>query len=148
MNLLNVSTIVCLGLLVGTEFAVSAFVNPILWQLESTAQAAAVRLFARKLGTAMPFWYMGCFALLVTEAVLRRNLPGFSLLVSAGAIWAAVIVLTLLFLVPINNRMMRLEPGALATAASLEHRRWDRMHRARVGALAIALVCFLIATGA
>jgi uncharacterized membrane protein len=147
ITILNVTTIVCVGLLIGTEFAVSVFINPVLGQLESSAQAAAIRLFARKLGTAMPFWYVGCFVLLVVEAILRVHAQGFGFVVGASVIWAAVIVLTLLFLVPINNRMMRLEPGALAVAARKEHRRWDRMHRVRVGALAIALVCFLIATG-
>lgn len=34
MLLLNTLTTVCIGLLIGTEFAVSAFINPVLWKLE------------------------------------------------------------------------------------------------------------------
>jgi hypothetical protein len=55
MLALNVVTTLCIGLLIGTEFAVSAFINPILRKLDSRAQASAIRLFAKRLGTAMPF---------------------------------------------------------------------------------------------
>jgi uncharacterized membrane protein len=93
----------------------------------------------------MPFWYVLSLLLLVLEMVLRRHEAGFALLVAAIAIWAVVIVLTLLFLVPINNRMIRLEPGGFAEAARREHHRWDSMHRVRVAALTAAMVCFLLA---
>jgi uncharacterized membrane protein len=141
----DILTTVCIGLMIGTEFAVSVFVNPVLWRLEDGAQAEAIPLFARRLGTAMPFWYVLSLLLLVLEMVLRRHEAGFALLVAAIAIWAVVIVLTLLFLVPINNRMIRLEPGGFAEAARREHHRWDSMHRVRVAALTAAMVCFLLA---
>jgi len=40
MNLLNIATILCIGLLIGAEFAVSAFINPVVWKLDPAAQAA------------------------------------------------------------------------------------------------------------
>jgi hypothetical protein len=45
MNLLNIATILCIGLLIGNEFAVSAFINPVVWKLDSGAQATAFRRF-------------------------------------------------------------------------------------------------------
>lgn len=143
--LLDVVTTVCVGLLIGTEFAVSAFINPILWQLEEGAQSRSIALFARRLGTAMPFWYGAAFLLLVGEAVMRRGSGGRVLLSVAVVLWAAVIVLTLAFLVPINNRMARLDGVALPEAARREHRRWDGLHRLRVATLTAAMICFLIA---
>src|ERR1700710_698156 len=107
MLFLDIAMIVCIGLLVGTEFAVSVFVNPVLWRMEEKAQAAAIRMFAIRLGKSMPFWYAASLLLLLAEAVLRHHAPGSSLLITACAIWAVVIVLTLAFLVPINNRMMQ-----------------------------------------
>jgi uncharacterized membrane protein len=145
MTFTDIFTTVCIGLMIGTEFAVSVFVNPVLWRLEDGAQVAAIRMFARKLGTAMPFWYVLSQLLLVVETLLRRHEAAFPLLVAAVAIWAVVIVLTLHLLVPINNRMMRLEPGGFAEAARQEHHRWDSMHRLRVAALTAAMVCFLLA---
>ncbi|MBT9333181.1 DUF1772 domain-containing protein [Paracidobacterium acidisoli] len=147
MHILNIATIVSIGLLTGTEFAVSAFINPVLWQMEDRSQARAVSLFAKKLGTAMPFWYVLSFLLLIAEAVLQRHASGLPLLIAAGTIWATVILLTLLFLVPINNRMGRLQADSFPEEAKREHHRWDAMHRLRVAALGAALVCLLLAAG-
>jgi uncharacterized membrane protein len=143
--LLDIVTTVCIGLLIGTEFAVAVFINPILRKLAVREELRAIRLFAAKLGAAMPFWYSVSLLLLIGEAVLRHGKNGYLLLVAASAIWAAVIVLTLLFLVPINNRMARVDPDAEPELALREHGQWDAMHRWRVASLTAALVCFLMA---
>ena len=93
----------------------------------------------------MPFWYCLSFLLLVAEAITRHGDSGFVLLIAASAIWAAVIVLTLLFLVPINNRLTRIDLEAAAEPALKEHSQWDAMHRWRVATLTASMVCFLIA---
>jgi uncharacterized membrane protein len=147
MMILDVVTILCIGLLVGTEFAVSAFINPILAKLEEGAQAQAIGMFARRLGFVMPFWYAGSLLLLIAGAAIRWRATGDSLLIAACAIWVVVIVATLLLLVPINNRMMQLDTKAFPAAAQREHRKWERLHRVRVAALAAAAVCFLVAVG-
>jgi len=54
-------------------------------------------------------------------------------------------VLTLIFLVPINNRLARQEGHASPIQAHREHKRWHSMHRARVAALGAAMVLFLVA---
>jgi hypothetical protein len=48
MNILNAATVLCIGLLIGAEFTVSAFLNPILWKLDFAAQATAIPLFTRR----------------------------------------------------------------------------------------------------
>jgi hypothetical protein len=50
-----------------------------------------------------------------------------------------------LFLVPINNRMMRLDASSFPEESQREHRRWEALHRLRVAALVMAMVCFLLA---
>jgi uncharacterized membrane protein len=144
-SFLYIVTTVCIGWLIGTEFAVSVFINPVLRKLEERAQARAISFFAARLGKAMPFWYALSLVLLLVEAAVERHEPGILLLIAASAIWFAVIVLTLLFLVPINNRMMKLDAGSFPERAQQEHRRWDRFHRLRVIALGAAMVCFLLA---
>ena len=143
--LLDIVTTVCIGLLIGTEFAVAVFINPILRKLEAREELRAIRLFAAKLGAAMPFWYGFSFLLLIAEAVLRHGENGYLLLIAASAIWAAVIVLSILFLVPINNRLAHVDPDTAAEPALKEHGQWDAMHRWRVATLTAAMVCFLIA---
>ena len=143
--LLDIIAVICIGLLVGVEFAVAAFINPILRKLNRREELNAVRLFAAKLGKIMPFWYGLSLVLLVAEVIVRYPNRGESLLIAAGAIWAAVILLTIVFLVPINNRMARLDPNAAPDDAMQEHSRWDLMHRWRVVSLTAAMVCFLLA---
>lgn len=143
--LLDIVTTVCIGLLIGTEFAVAVFINPTLRRLRPREELRAIRLFAAKLGSAMPIWYCVSLLLLIAEAVLRRGEIGYSLLITASAIWVSVIVLTILFLVPINNRLARIDPNAAAEPALKEHGRWDTMHRWRVATLTAAMVCFLMA---
>jgi uncharacterized membrane protein len=143
MLLLNILTTVSIGLLIGTEFAVSAFINPVLWKLEERAQARAISLFAAKLGTVMPFWYALNLVLLLVETVVHGHGPGKPLLVTASVIWAAVIALTVWFLVPINKRMTRLA-DSIPEEARRSHKRWDTLHRLRIVALIVAMICFLV----
>ena len=140
----SIATVLSLGLMIGVEFAVSAFINPILWNLDEQAREQAVRLFARKLGRIMPFWYSGNLVLLVIQAILFRGQPAIGTLAAACGIWVAVIILTLLFLVPINNRLARQDAALSPEEAHRQHRRWDGLHRARVVALVSAYVLLLV----
>ncbi len=141
---LDTVTILCIGLMIGTEFAVSAFVNPVLEVLGGSAQAHAARLFARRLGQAMPFWYVLSFLLLIAETITVRHSPAMPFLAAACAIWAAVIALTLIFLVPINNRIANMDFATFTDALRREHKLWDLRHRWRVLALCAAMICMLI----
>ena len=145
MIYLDIGTTVCIGLLIGAEFAVSVFINPVLQRLDTETRMKAISFFAKRLGTAMPFWYVASILLLIAEAALRWYSSSESLLITAGALWLAVIILTLIFLVPINNRMMKLVAGSSAETSLREHQTWELLHRGRVAALTAAMVCFLIA---
>jgi len=145
MIYLDILTAVCIGLLIGTEFTVSVFINPILQRLDTDTRMKTISYFAKRLGTAMPFWYVLSFLLLIGESVLRRNGNSESLLTTASALWLAVIVLTLIFLVPINNRMMRLDTNSPSESSLREHTKWDLLHRGRIAVLTASMVCFLLA---
>jgi len=145
MIYLDILTTVCIGLLIGTEFTVSVFINPILQRLDTGMRMKTISYFAKRLGTAMPFWYVLSLLLLLAEAALRRHNFSGSLLLTASALWFAVIVLTLLFLVPINNRMMRLDANSPSESSLREHTKWEVLHRGRVAVLTASMVCFLLA---
>jgi uncharacterized membrane protein len=145
MLIVQILTIVSIGLLIGTEFAVSVFINPVLVRLETRTRAQAIQMFATRLGKAMPFWYAADLVLLLIVTYLHRHRPGLALLIAAIAIWAVVILLTILFLVPINNRMMRLDPDSFTEAQQREHQRWTTLHHLRVLSLCVAMVCLLLA---
>jgi len=139
MHLLDAATIATAGLMVGNELAVSAFVNPAMWQLESASQARGLSLLARSLGRVMPVWYSLLLALLALESFLHRHQAAWIPLLAATAIWAGVIVYTIGMLVPINNRMASLSSSSPAAGWKQDHKRWDALHRVRILLLAIAL---------
>ncbi|HLY42099.1 MAG TPA: anthrone oxygenase family protein [Terracidiphilus sp.] len=142
---LNVLAVVCIGLLAGVELAVSVFVNPVLWKLDPAAGAGTVRAFARNLGAVMPVWYSVSMVLLLVELFAGWHGSGSALLIVSSAIWAAVILLTLLFLVPINSRLAKLDTGSWTEQVWREHRTWDTRHRVRIAALVASWVCLLLA---
>src|SRR6201994_1337620 len=120
MDILNVATIVCIGLLIGAELAVSVFINPVVWKLDPAAQATAFRLFGRRLGGAMPVWYIASLLLLVSETITHRHEPHVGLLGVAIVFWGAAIALSLLSLVPINNRMVRMDADGFTESEQTE----------------------------
>jgi uncharacterized membrane protein len=138
MHLLDTITITLAGLMVGNELAVSAFVNPALWRLESGPQALGLSLLARSLGRGMPFWYSLCLALFAWESFLHRHQPALVPLLTATLIWMGVIVFTIRMLVPINNRIASLNTVAPTPGWKEDHKKWDSLHRVRILLLAVA----------
>ena len=147
MNILNVATILCIGLLIGAEFSMSAFVNPVLNKLDVAAKAEATRLFARLLGTVMPFWYVASLLLLLSETIIHMHNSAVVWLGVAVAFWGAAIALSIVSLVPINNRLAQMAADGWTESTQRDHRKWDALHRARVFALAVAMIFFLAGIG-
>jgi uncharacterized membrane protein len=148
MHLLNTITIALAGLMVGNELAVSVFVNPAAWQLESGPQAQELSILARSLGRVMPVWYSLCLALLGIESYLHRHQGTLALLLAATLIWAAVIAFTIAILVPINNRIASLNTAAPTPGWKRDHRKWDSLHRVRIVLLAVAVLFLIYALAA
>ncbi|MUL81500.1 DUF1772 domain-containing protein [Mycobacterium sp. CBMA247] len=140
---MQILALVVTGPLVGVEFGVAAFTNPILQRLPDAAYRQARSTGSRILGTAMPFWYAGTVALLIAAAVRS---PG-PLLITAVVLMGLVMLLTLTTLVPINNRVAAGFGGDEASDQFHELvRRWDRLHWLRVGLLAAAFVLLVVAS--
>jgi uncharacterized membrane protein len=137
--MLGLFTILCVGIMTGNEFAVSAFVNPAIWQLDQPAQARAASLFARSLGKVMPIWYALSLVLLIAEAIVRRHSGAVSFLYAAVALLALSVVFSIGLLVPINNRIARLETNSPDPRWREDHKRWDNLHRIRIAMLVAAL---------
>lgn len=140
-EIIEVLAVLVVGPMVGSEFAVAAFLNPIAGRLTDDAFRAARSDGSRVLGRIMPFWYFTALALLVVAAVFTRS----ALIGVAAGLMAIVVVLTATVLVPINNRIAAWP--ATGEPPSEPARRWDRLHRVRVTILAalfvlLALACF------
>lgn len=132
MHWFNTVAVFSLVTLLGVEFSVSAFTNPAVWRLEPDAQWKMLSRMAAVFGKAMPVWYLGSTLLVGVETWLYRRAPERSILLAVDAIMILIAVASVFVLVPLNNRVAE---GAGDWQRS--HRRWDRIHRARIGALAV-----------
>lgn len=131
--------LVIAGPMVGVEFAVAAFANPIFGRLPDDAYWQARRDSARVLGKVMPFWYIATLVALIAVAVITS---GQWPVTAAAVMLALVVLLTVTMLVPINNRI-----GAWTGAADVDRdlaRRWDRLHWLRVALLVVMFVLLVV----
>jgi uncharacterized membrane protein len=141
----DVVTAAITGIMVGNEFAVAVFVHPHLQRLHDRAHAKTAALLAGSLGKAMPIWYGLSLVLILIATFEHRpisNGPGL-LLASAALLWAATIVFTVTMLVPINNRIARMNPEQPHEGWLRDRARWDQLHRIRVVLLIVALLLLL-----
>jgi hypothetical protein len=135
------------GTMVGVEFAVAVFVNPMLLRLPAGAALEARADGARVLGRVMPFWYVGSLLLTagLAAATWGRSAAGAGAATAAAALLAVSVVMSVALLVPIASRS--------ATCTYIDHpddyreqtQRWDRLHYARVAIIIAAFVLTVVA---
>jgi uncharacterized membrane protein len=133
------------GLMVGVEFAVAVFVNPILLRLPAGSSLEARADGGRILGRVMPFWYVGSLILTVGLAIVRWGKPTAGAAIAAAALLALSVVMSVTLLVPINNRSATWTADNHPDDWREQHQRWDRLHYARVAIIVAAFVLTLVA---
>ncbi len=144
-NALAVVTVIVAGVMVGVEFAVAVFVNPMLDRLPDDSCIAARSHGGRVLGRVMPVWYIGSMVLGALWAVVAWPGAGASLVTAATALLGVSVVMSLLLLVPINNRAMTWTAESRPADWKEQASRWDRYHYARVGVIVLAFALFTVA---
>jgi uncharacterized membrane protein len=135
MYLFNVVTLSVVLTLLGVEFSVSAFVNPVTGRLEPESQFKMLSYLALVLGKVMPVWYSVSTLLLSIQTWLCWHTPGRAILLTADAIMVLIAVASIFFLVPLASRV-----AEGATDWQRINRIWDRRNRVRIAALATAAV--------
>ncbi|MFJ8157167.1 anthrone oxygenase family protein [Streptomyces sp. NPDC094468] len=138
LTALEVFTTVVVGVMVGVEFSVAFFVNRIFDGLPGDDGLRARTHGARLLGTVMPFWYVGALALAAVWAVAGRHRDGAGLVVAAVALLVVSVVMSVLLLVPINNRVRTWTADGLPAGWKRQMNRWDRLHHVRVAVIVAA----------
>ncbi|MFG1923147.1 anthrone oxygenase family protein [Cryptosporangium sp. NPDC048952] len=140
-----VFTVVVVGLMVGVEFAVSFVLNPILDALPDDAGQLGRAHGGRMLGALMPFWYVGSLILSAIWAVTAWHEPGTGLVVVAAALLVVSVIMSVVLLVPINNRSKTWTPENRPDDWKEQGKRWDRYHYVRV---AVIIAAFALLTTA
>lgn len=93
----------------------------------------------------MPFWYALAFLLVAGAAFEHRPvIQGSGLMIAMAAVLLGVaIVFSIVQLVPINNRIARMDPEQPHATWLQDRCRWDRFHRVRVVVLMMSFVLLL-----
>jgi|SRR5271157_1856895 len=142
-DIIDALAVVITGPMVGVELAVAVFFNPLVARLSDDAFRAARGGAGRVLGAVMPFWYFATLLLSGLAAVHAAGGPRGWLCGIAAGLMAAVVLLTVTMLVPINNRIAKWPTtGELSRELAA---RWDRLHQLRVVVLLALFVVLTIA---
>jgi uncharacterized membrane protein len=141
----DIATATVTGLMAGNEFAVAAFVHPQLHKLSDSLHTRTAALLAGVLGKAMPLWYGLALVLILGAAFEHRPVSsGPGLFIGLAAIlWPVTIVFTITMLVPINNRIAKMDPEHPYNCWLQDRCRWDQLHQVRVALLIMAFVLLL-----
>ncbi|BBJ45326.1 membrane protein [Streptomyces antimycoticus] len=146
-DVLAVGTIVVVGVMVGVEFAVAAFVNPILDRLPNDGGLDARSDGARVLGRVMPFWYIGSVVLGAVWAAVTWGDAGASFIAAGTLLLVLSVVMSVLLLVPINSRVATWSREGVPADWKQQVGRWDRFHYVRVGVIVLAFTLLAVALG-
>lgn len=144
---LAVVTIVVAGVMVGVEFAVAVFFNPIMNRLPDEGRIAAQSDGARLLGRVMPVWYISSMVLGAVWAAMTWGDAGASLVTAATALLGVSVVMSVLLLVPINDRAKTWTPEDRPADWKQQTDRWNAYHYVRVGVIVAAFALFAVALG-
>jgi anthrone oxygenase-like protein len=142
LTALAIITTTVVGTMVGVEFAVAVFVNPIFLRLPAGAALQARADGGRVLGRVMPFWYVGSLVLIAGLAAATWGRPGAGAgaAVAAAALLAVSVVMSVALLVPINNRSVTWTADDHPDDYREQQQRWDRLHYARVAIIVAGFV--------
>jgi uncharacterized membrane protein len=146
LNALEVFTTVVVGLMVGVEFSVAFVMNRIFNALPEDSGQLGRAHGGRMLGAVMPFWYIGSLALSAVWAVAAWHHPGTGLVVTAAALLIVSVIMSILLLVPINNRGKTWTPENRPADWKEQMNRWDRFHYVRVAVIIAAFALLATAT--
>ena len=147
LTTLAIVAVTVVGTMVGVEFAVAVFVNPIFLRLPAGAALEARADGGRVLGRVMPFWYVGSLLLTagLAAATWGRSAAGAGAATAAAALLAVSVVMSVALLVPINNRSVTWTASDHPHDYREQQQRWDRLHYIRVAIIIAAFVLTVVA---
>ena len=145
LTTLAVITATVVGVMVGVEFAVAVFVNPMLLRMPAGPSLQARADGARVGGRVMPFWYFGSLLLVAWLAAAKWGGLAGGAAVAAAALLAVSVVMSVTLLVPIASRSATWTADHHPADWREQQQRWDRLHYARVAIIVAGFVLTLVA---
>ncbi|MFF8835726.1 anthrone oxygenase family protein [Streptomyces sp. NPDC015130] len=145
LDTVQVVTTVVVGLMVGVEFSVAFIMSRILDALPEDSAQLGHAHGGRMLGALMPFWYMGSLVLSAIWAVTGWHHQGAGLVVTAAGLLIVSVVMSILLLVPINNRNKTWTAENRPADWKELLNRWNRYHYVRVAVIVAAFTLLVTA---
>ena len=138
--------LILVSLLVGTEFAVSFFVHPVLSKLPQSVHLASVQVIGRILGKVMPIWMplIIVSALPVLYFIGDINSAAFWLTAAGMLCIVLMLAISLFGNVPINKQVIEWNSQSPPDNWLELRNRWDSLHRIRVVLDIAALILLLL----
>ena len=137
---LELVSLLVLGLMCGSELNVAAFGHPTLNRQPLETHILVRSSFAVMFGRVMPFWMTGStlLNLLLLMPFVHLDRSAWRFAAVAFAIQAGAVVFSLIFPVPINNRIAKWTPQTLPRDWGAQEHRWDLYHSFRTVGLIVA----------
>lgn len=145
---LGIVTATVAGIMVGVEFGVSIFVNPIMLRLPIGPSIEARADGGRVLGRVMPFWYIASLIFTAGLAAATWGTAAAGAAIAAAILLVLSVVMSITLLVPINNRSKNWTADNHPDDWREQSHRWDRLHYARVAIIVAGFVLILVALAA
>lgn len=130
------------GMLAGNEFGTWAAVHPSLAKLSPPERIRAEQEVTRRFSEIMPLWMGSTVVSCVLALLFSRGTAGFRSTLLGTACFVGMLASTRIGNVPINDRVLEMDPEADQAEFAELRERWDRLHTLRV-ALNVAGFGFL-----
>ena len=146
MDFIYIFLITSTALLMGNEFSIAFFIHPSLVRAGHQSFIPAIQVFAKFFGRIMPFWMTGtlAFHLLISWVAWSSHHRAALFMLYASAVWVFVVLFSVIFPVPINNRVGRWNPMSLPVNWKRERRLWDAYNAIRVVFIGCAFILLLV----
>jgi uncharacterized membrane protein len=132
------------GMLAGNEFGTWAAVHPSLGKLDPAERIRAEQEITRRYAAIMPAWMGSTVVSCVLALLFSRGKAGFRSTLFGTACFVGMLASTRIGNVPINIRLLEMDPERDQEEFARLRERWDRLHTLHV-ALNVAGLGFLIA---
>jgi hypothetical protein len=143
-NIARSANLVLAGMLAGNEFGTWAAVHPSIGKLGPEERIRAEQEITRRYAAIMPAWMGSTVVSCVLALLLSRGSAGFRGTLLGAACFVAMLLSTRIGNVPINNRVLEMDPERDQEEFARLRERWDRLHTLRV-ALNVAGLASLVA---
>src|SRR5215216_6022641 len=131
-GIVRFANLVLAGMLAGNEFGTWAAVHPSLGKLGPSERIRAEQELTRRFSGIMPIWMGSAVVSCVLALLFSRGSAGFRSTLFGTVCFAGMLASTRIGNVPINERVLEIDPEQDQEEFAELRKRWDRLHTLRV----------------